>query len=158
MMQISGDFDGPRREKNMSARSQVPTGAFAVWLALGELGLGAPADGKPDRVAAGRWGGQGIAMEVAEKGATLDYDCAHGTLDEAILLDAEGRFEVKGLHFRERGGPAREGQEPKGQPVRYTGKVEGKTMTLTIKGLDKDEPIGTYTLVHAKPPRIRRCL
>ena len=158
MMQIGGDFDGPRREKGMSARIQVLTGAFAVLLALGALGQGAPADGKPDRVAAGRWGGLGISMEVAEKGATLDYDCAHGTIDEAILLDAEGRFEVKGLHFRERGGPAREGQEPKGQPVRYSGKVEGKTMTLTIKGLDKDEPIGMHTLGLGKPARIRKCL
>jgi hypothetical protein len=133
-------------------------GIRAFSFVVGALSFAALADGKPARVPAGTWGGQGIALEVTDKGATLDYDCAHGTVDEAMKLDSSGRFEVKGVHFREHGGPVREGEEAKGQPVRYTGKVEGETMTLTIKGLDKDEPIGAYTLGLGKLARIRRCM
>jgi len=97
-------------------------------------------------------------MEVTESGARIELDCAHGTISEPILLDSEGRLDVKGLHFREHGGPIREGEESRGEPVRYAGQVTGDTMTLTIKSEGSDTAIGTYKLVHGKAGRIRKCL
>lgn len=32
----------------------------------------------------GAWGGEHIAMEVTDPGATIEYDCAHGRITEKI--------------------------------------------------------------------------
>jgi hypothetical protein len=129
-----------------------------IILTIGTLRAGAGDDEKGKRLPAGTWGGQGIRIEVSDAGATIDYDCAHGSIDESISLDKAGRFDAKGLHVRERGGPVREGAEPKGEPARYLGQIQGDTMTLSVRFANRDEPIGTFTLVRGKPGRIRRCL
>ena len=129
--------------------------AFAV--ACATLGIGPPG-GNTKRVSAGNWGATGIAMEVTESGARIEYDCAHGTIDQPLVLDAEGRLDVKGLHFREHGGPVREGEESSGVPVRYVGQVTGDTLTLTVKPEGSDSPIGNYQLVRGRMGRIRKCL
>lgn len=108
-------------------------------------------------VSAGTWGGQGISVDVKETGARIEYDCAHGTVDEPMVLDAEGGFDARGLHYRESPGPVREGRQPRGEPVRYSGRVEGDTMTLTVKPESRDESYGTFTLVRGRPGRIRKC-
>ena len=129
-----------------------------LWaLSVATLGL-CPPGGEPKRVSAGQWGAVGIAMEVTESGATIEYDCAHGTIDQPLVLDADGRFDVKGQHFREHGGPIREGEEPRGEPVRYLGQVAGDSMTLTVKPEGSDSPIGNHQLVRGKMGRIRKCL
>ncbi|HSP93191.1 MAG TPA: hypothetical protein VLU06_01475 [Thermoanaerobaculia bacterium] len=138
------------------------TGTLATllpfWaLAVATLGL-CPPGGEPKRVSAGQWGAMGIAMEVTESGATIEYDCAHGTIDQPLVLDADGRFDVKGHHFREHGGPIREGEESRGEPVRYVGQVTGDSMTLTVKPEGSDSPIGNHQLVRGKMGRIHKCL
>jgi hypothetical protein len=134
------------------------SGLCAFTLAAASLALGPPGAGETKRAQAGPWGAMGIAMEVTESGARIEFDCAHGTISEPVLLDSEGRFAVKGLHFREHGGPIREGEESNGQPVRYTGQVTGDTMALTIQPEGSDTAIGSYTLVHGKAGRIHKCL
>ena len=119
--------------------------------------LAAAPGAKPQRAAAGTWGGTGIALEVTDAGGTLEYDCAHGTISEPILLDGEGRFDVKGVHYREHGGPVRD-NENGGQPVRYTGQVRGDEMTLTVLSQGRDDTIGNYALVRGKTGRIRKCM
>ncbi|HEX7615626.1 MAG TPA: hypothetical protein VF554_10140 [Thermoanaerobaculia bacterium] len=131
-------------------------GLRAFSFVIAGLVLAAPAGGPPDRVSAGIWGGQGIGMEVTGKGATLEYDCAHGTVDEVMLLDSAGHFEVRGTHVREHPGPVHEG-ETNGRPALYSGKVNGDTLTLTVRLAGTDETVGTFTLVLGKPARIRRC-
>jgi hypothetical protein len=113
---------------------------------------------KSKRLPVGSWGGQGIRLETSESGATIEYDCAHGSIDQPISIDDAGRFDVKGLHFREHGGPIREGEQAKGEPVRYVGQTDGDTLTLTVRFVNRDETTGTFTLVRGKPGRIRRCL
>jgi hypothetical protein len=130
----------------------------ALTLIAGGLALAGAPKGDSKRVPAGTWGGAGIGMYVTEAGASLDYDCAHGTVDELMTLDTEGRFEARGSHHQEHGGPVREGDEDQGQPVRYFGQISGDTMTLTIKLLDGDTTVGSYTLVFGKSGRIRKCM
>jgi hypothetical protein len=130
----------------------------ALAIAAATPGLGPSGGGETKRVAAGNWGGMGIAMEVTESGTRIEYDCAHGTINQPLLLDAQGRFNVKGLHFREHGGPIREGEESRGQPVRYMGQVTGDTMTLTVRPEGSDRDTGSYKLVRGKTGRIHKCL
>lgn len=140
----------------MSTSFNSLSGLCAFALAAASLAL--PSGDDTKRAKAGPWGAMGIAMEVTESGARIEFDCAHGTISEPLLLDSHGRFDVKGLYFREHGGPIREGEESKGQPVRYAGQVTGENMTLTIKPEGSDTAISSHELVHGKSGRLRKCL
>lgn len=105
----------------------------------------------------GTWGASGIAMEVNDSGAEIGYDCAHGSITEKIVLDAQGRFSARGLHVKEHPGPIRVDEDQKGQPATYRGSVSGDTMNLTVILSDSNETVGTFTLSHGKSGRIRRC-
>ena len=136
-------------------------GAFSPLcaLAVAAATLGSGPSGRDTRhVAPGTWGANGIAMEVTEAGARIEYDCARGTITEPLVLDADGGFHVKGRHFREHGGPVRDGEESNGQPVRYTGRVTGDTMTLAVRPEGSDTAISSHTLVRGKTGRIHKCL
>src|SRR3954469_23646810 len=53
----------------------------------------------------GVWGGEHISLTVGSKDAKLEYDCAHGTIDQPLKFDNHGRFNVSGTHTWESGGP-----------------------------------------------------
>ncbi|HVS00531.1 MAG TPA: hypothetical protein VMW27_28170 [Thermoanaerobaculia bacterium] len=122
---------------------------------LASVAAGAAGDAASRHVPAGTWGGLHAVLEVEEQGARIEYDCAHGTLDGALALDAEGRFAVAGSHTSERGGPVHEGQEPPSRPARYTGSLRGDTLTLTL-ALD-GETVGTFTLKRGENGRLVKC-
>ena len=140
------------------------TGLFAALSRLCALAVAAAtlvpgsSGGDTKRVDPGTWGANGIALEVTASGARIEYDCAHGTIPGPILLDADGRFDVEGRHFREHGGPIREGEDSSGQSVRYAGRVTGDTMTLAVRPEGSDAAIGSHTLVRGKTGRIHKCL
>jgi hypothetical protein len=95
-------------------------------------------------------------MEVTDTGAQLEFDCAHGRIDQAITLEA-GRFDVKGTYSPERPGPRRE-DDNNARTVRYVGQVDGKTMKLAINPADgSTDAIASYTLEHGKTATIRKC-
>jgi hypothetical protein len=110
-------------------------------------------------VQVGEWGGRSVGLTVTAGGARVEFDCAHGSINQKMTLDADGRFDVAGTFVRERGGPVRM-DEPsdKGSPARYSGKVEGKTMSLTLKLTDTNETIEALTLTHGQSPRLTKCL
>jgi hypothetical protein len=112
---------------------------------------------KTERVSIGVWGGDHIQMQVTESGAKIEYDCANGTIEGPLVLDAEGRFEVTGRHVSERGGPVRQGDTYDGRPARFTGSVNGKKMTLTVTLTDKQKTLATYTLTEGDNGRIWKC-
>ena len=109
------------------------------------------------RKISGLWGGQGISMEVTESGATLDFDCASGSITEPILPDSAGKFSAKGKYARQRPGPTREDDITEGQPANYSGVLDGENLTLTITLIKNNEKVGDFTLAHGKMGRIRRC-
>ena len=106
----------------------------------------------------GVWGGLHLHVEISESGATLDYDCAHGTITEKIVPNREGKFAVNGFHIKERPGPTHEGDNTNGQPAIYSGSIDGETMTLTVRLSGSNEEIGAFTLTQGKTGRIRKCM
>ena len=106
----------------------------------------------------GTWGGDHISLEVTDGGAEINYDCAHGSITEKIVPDAQGNFVVKGLHASERPGPVRQGDDLTGKPATYHGSIYGETMTLTVTLSGSDETVGTFKLTHGKSGRVRKCL
>lgn len=110
----------------------------------------------PD-IPAGPWGGEHIRVEIHGASGTIEYDCAHGEMQGPIVMDSKGSFNLLGTHVRERHGPIRRGAPPDAHPARYTGRVEGDRMTLTVTLTDTQEAVGTYTLVHGQPGRVWKC-
>ncbi|MCA1593278.1 MAG: hypothetical protein LC754_11645 [Acidobacteria bacterium] len=112
---------------------------------------------KPGRVPEGMWGGLHVRMQVSEDGAEIEYDCAHGTLDAPLKLDGEGRFAVTGTHVREGHGPIRLGVPPASRPAHYTGRIEGRTMSLTVTLENSTEDLDTFTLREGSAGRLWKC-
>jgi hypothetical protein len=129
---------------------------FAFAFALGG-GCAHPTTQDPPRVPSGQWGGQHVRMTITDAGAELEFDCAHGRIDEPLTLDRSGRFGVRGTYSPEQPGPRRE-DEDRGRAVRYNGKVDGTSMVLTIDAGEGSSDLGSYTLERGKEPTIRKCL
>ena len=107
------------------------------------------------RIPTGVWGGQHINIEVGEKSAKIEYDCASGVIDGPLTVEANGSFKLRGTHRPERGGPIRANDDTKGQPATYTGSIKGNTMTLTLKVGDADTE--TFTLEKGKEGELFKC-
>jgi hypothetical protein len=108
------------------------------------------------KVPIGVWGGQHIRLEVTAREVSIEYDCAHATINQSITLDRNGRFNVSGMQFREHGGPVRPGLQ-NGYPARFAGQVKGSVMTLTVTDSNTNESIGTFTLKYGQQPRLMKC-
>ena len=107
----------------------------------------------------GSWGGEHLGMVIDPNGAPLDYGCAVGRIDEPIITDKNGNFEVRGTHSPAHGGPSYEGDPPLPKyPAVYRGWTNGSKMTLTITRTDTNMNIGTFTLNLGKSPMLDRCL
>jgi hypothetical protein len=109
------------------------------------------------RLLPGTWGATHIRIDVGQRSARIDYDCANGTIDGPLTFDSKGRFTWRGTHHREGPGPIREGQESHGSPATYTGSIKGDTMTLTITLSDTNEVVETYTLKRGSNGRVFKC-
>ncbi|HET7452918.1 MAG TPA: hypothetical protein VFL12_09265 [Thermoanaerobaculia bacterium] len=106
---------------------------------------------------AGRWGGEHAVVDVSESGATVQLDCAHGSISAAIALDGDGSFDLEGTLVKEHGGPIRKNEAEDRRRARYRGRVQGGTMTLTIESLDGGEPSGPFTLERGSDGHVVRC-
>jgi hypothetical protein len=105
----------------------------------------------------GTWGGEHIRLEVTAQGGQVEYDCAHGTIDRKIVTDGQGRFDLRGTHVREHGGPIRKDEASDSHPAQFKGQIKGNTMTLTVTEIDTKELVGTFTLVYGQTPHLMKC-
>jgi len=128
--------------------------ALFLWCASVQVcSKSAVADAKT--VANGTWGGEHVILEVSKNGGMLELDCAHGEITQPLVLDKRGSFDVTGTFTPEHGGPIRKDEHTPAEPARYSGHVEGNTMSLTI--IRGQETIGTYNLTHGSHPMLRKC-
>ena len=105
-------------------------------------------------VPTGSWGGEHVALEVSSTGAEVNFDCAHGTLDEPMKVDSSGNFDVKGS-FTAEGGPTPLIEQSR--PARYRGRLQGSALTLSVLLTDKNETAGGYSLSQGARPRLTKC-
>ena len=105
----------------------------------------------------GLWGGEHISMQVTERRTTVEYDCAHATIDQRIAPDRRGRFNVSGMQVVDHGGPVRQNEQPTGYSVRFAGQVNGKRMKLSVSNSVTKELVGSFTLVYGDEPKLRKC-
>ncbi|HEX6728502.1 MAG TPA: hypothetical protein VF074_00750, partial [Pyrinomonadaceae bacterium] len=101
------------------------------------------------------WGGQHVRLVLTSRGGEIEFDCAHGELNEPLKLDEQGQFSVAGTLVRE-GGPTRQ-DGPAGKPARYSGRVEGNKMTLTVTLGDSNEKPDEFSLTRGSGGRLWKC-
>jgi hypothetical protein len=106
----------------------------------------------------GMWGGNDIALTVADTGTHVEFDCAHGDIPMPLMVNARNEFDVSGTFVREHGGPIRVGEMPDSHPAAYVGSVTQTMMVLTVRLTDTNEAIGIFTLSRGSPGRVVKCL
>lgn len=139
--------------------SAALTALLACWSpSVSDAGRGivSPPIAESRRLTPGVWGGDHIRMEIDRDRARLEYDCATGTIDQPIVLDASGKFTVKGSYGPEHHGPRRDGQTASAR-ARYVGRVTGETMTLTVTLEAGAQQVGRFTLKRGNDPLLTKC-
>jgi hypothetical protein len=95
-------------------------------------------------------------MSVGEAGAKLEFDCAHGVVEEALTLDDQGRFAAKGRFVREHGGPTRKDEADSSLAARYQGSAESSALTLEVV-LPSGDTLGPFRLTLGGRARVVKC-
>jgi hypothetical protein len=103
------------------------------------------------------WGGPHIRIVLTSKGAEVEFDCAHGEIKELVKGDAQGRFDLPGTFVRERGGPVRSDETESGEAVRYSGRIEGDKMFLSLTLADSKQKLDDFTLTRGSDGRLWKC-
>jgi hypothetical protein len=103
----------------------------------------------------GTWGGEHVILDVSKNGAVLEFDCAHGQIDQPLLLNKKGRFDVPGTFTPEHGGPVLRDENTPSKPARYSGQVKKDVMMLKVVGKGIDA--GILTLKRGVHPLLRKC-
>jgi hypothetical protein len=144
----------------MQPSGLLAKGVFIAVVATASYGIWPPEaavrSGKHVKiVSTGTWGGDHIILEVSEKGAEVEFDCAHGQVTQPMALNQKGDFDVPGTFSPEHGGPVMRDEAVTSNPARYSGHVGGDTMALTVT--QGKENIGTFTLTRGGQPKLRKC-
>ena len=130
--------------------------AAIVAALLASSGCG-PSSSPDSFVPIGIWGGEHASLTLAAAGATIEFDCAHGTLPAPIAL-TDGAFDAPGDYFPERGGPIRIDDPVVRRSARYSGSITGRTMSLRVRLIEPSEDVGTFTLTLGASGRVFKCL
>jgi hypothetical protein len=165
---VSRPFFGETRTTCSSASSRLTrrrcTTIFALirrpmmlMLALSSLLLQASmqAPSNTNAVATGPWAGEHIVVDVSERGAHVESDCAHGQITESITLDRRGDFDVVDTFTPEHDVPVGRDENVPPVAVRYSGHVDRDTMSLAV-ARDK-EKLGAFVLTRGSRPNPRKC-
>lgn len=130
--------------------------SFRVTAVLVLLLIASMANAQKTRIATGVWGGLHINLEVGRNSAKIEYDCAHGAIEGPLVVDRNGKFELRGSFTQERGGPVRADDTPEPRPATYSGTIKGNTMTLVLKISGEDET-ETFTLERGNAGKLFKC-
>ena len=112
---------------------------------------GGPAD--PITEVAGTWGGDNAGLIATDTVAHIHIGCTLGYTKSRIVVSADGSFEATGTYNVD-AYPIDRGII---HPARFSGRVSGKTMTLTVVLTDDGRQFGPVTLVNGKEPVMGPC-
>jgi len=124
--------------------------AAAATMAFGPCD---PTGLKPPKDLAGMWGGENAALIADDSSAHIHIGCTYGDVHQQIIPDRDGRFDVPGeqnitAHPVDRGIL---------HPARFSGRVTGGIMTLTVTLTDTTVTLGPVRLAYGKEPRMGPC-
>jgi hypothetical protein len=140
----------------MVARRRINAAFLLGVVVLARPGC-ANVNGPSGVLPAGHWGGDHISIDVTDGDASVEFDCAYGRIFMPVLLE-EGDFLANGTYTQEHGGPVREGELLPTQAARYSGRVRGQRMTLTVTLPEEGRALGTFELQQGRTGRVFKCL
>ncbi len=111
------------------------------------------ARGPVDPVLVGTWGGDNAGLIATDTSAHVHIGCTVGDVHQVIETDAEGRFDVPGL-YNVTAYPVYRGPD---HPARFSGRIDGQVMTLTVQLTDTAVVLGPVQLTYGKEPRMGPC-
>jgi len=107
---------------------------------------------------AGAWGGEGAVLRIADDGvATLEFDCATGSLSDPPTVQPDGSFSWVGEFDPERGNPVAGTGDADPQPATYHGVLDGTELTLSVDVEPLDHAEGPFVLSRDEPGFLRKC-
>lgn len=150
---------GPARALRRAGVANSDNGCMrdhqTVVLAL--LTACSPTTGPDPVVVSGTWGGEHAVLTVGSTSATIEFDCAHGTMPAPLTL-SQGTFAVTGDYVQEHGGPIRSDEIAVRQPAHQSGAVVGRTMTVRVRLTAPAQDLGPFTLTLGSSGRVFKCL
>ncbi len=128
--------------------------ALAFAVAVGTIGPCDPTGaGGPPKDLAGTWGGNNAGMFVDDTSAHVHIGCTYGNIHQRVVPDPLGQFNVPG----EQDITAYPVDRGILHPARFSGRVTGGIMTLTITLTDTAVTLGPVVLTYGKEPRMGPC-
>ena len=108
----------------------------------------------------GVWAGERAILTVTASGATAEFECAAGRLDEPLSLDPRQRFDVGGTYAAHPGGPeSTDSPTPESTPARYRGQlVDATHVDLTVVLSASGRRLGPFSLELGGDEVLERCL
>lgn len=107
----------------------------------------------PGARVSGTWGGNNAGLLADDTSAHIHIGCTYGDVHDAIVLDMSSRFDVAGVH-NITAHPVDLGIL---HPARFTGSVDGRTMTLKVTLTDTAVTLGPVVLTFEKEPSMGPC-
>ena len=107
----------------------------------------------PGAMVRGTFGGNNAGLMADDTSAHVHIGCTYGDVHEPIVLDLSGRFDVAGEH-NITAFPVDRGIL---HPARFTGSIDGRTMTLTVTLTDTAITLGPVSLTFDKEPTMGPC-
>lgn len=104
----------------------------------------------------GAWGGAEASLTLSRAGGVLAYPCGSGTMDSTWVLSTDGQLTGIGEHFFGGGPVPSTGRPP--HRARYTGRLEGNSLVLTVRLTDLGQTLGPFRLVRGGPVVQEICL
>ena len=129
---------------------QVRTAVLA--LAFGAL-VGCDNPFPPGATVRGTWGANNAGLLADDTSAHLHIGCTYGDVHQPIVLDINSRFDVAGEH-NITAHPVDLGIL---HPARFTGSIDGRTMTLTVTLTDTAVTLGPVEMTFEKEPGLVNC-
>ncbi len=129
---------------------------LALLLAAGAAACSSHAP-SPSVLPSGQWGGDHVRLDVTASSTTIEFDCAHGSVDGPWSLRGDGSFDENGVYVREHGGPTVAGEPVDSQPARYSGRLDGSSLSFTAY-LQDGSSVGPFVAVLGQAARVFKCV
>ena len=101
----------------------------------------------------GTWGGENAGLIASDTSAHVHIGCTLGDTKGPIQPDAAGRFEATGTYNVD-AYPVDRGIF---HPARFSGQINGRTMTLSVVLTDNGRELGPVTLTFGKEAKMGPC-
>jgi hypothetical protein len=107
----------------------------------------------PKGAVVGTWGGENAGLIADDTSAHVHIGCTYGNIHQQIIPDSEGRFDVPGQQ-NITAHPVDLGVL---HPARFSGRITGGRMSLTVTLTDTTVTLGPVQLAYGKEPRMGPC-